>query len=208
MMKISPFHIPVRFFLSFSSLVILIFIWSSFVQSEVQPALVIEEEIIEEIEEIEEITVVNPEKSLGLLEILGRFHPAVVHIPIGWLMMVVIIDLVTFAIGWKDWQQWGIYALAGTVLSFFPAIFTGFLNASSLPHDSPILSLMETHRNLNILVTALCIAALVLRFKKRSALKGGVKWIYLGLIFLSAALLALSGHLGGKMVFGVNYLPF
>ncbi len=162
---------------------------------------------IEEIEELEDIEIVEPQQPPGFLEILGRFHPAVVHIPIGWLMMVVIIDLVTFVVGREDWAEWGFYALGGTVLSFFPAILTGFLKASTLATDSPIFSLMETHRNLNMLVVSLCILAFLVRLGKRNRLEGRVRQLYLGLILLSAALLTISGHIGGEMVFGENYLP-
>lgn len=204
-MKISLLRMPARIFLPFSFMGMLMIVWFLFAIPDVQPATDIEEEIIEEIEEIE---VVVPEKAIGFWEILGRLHPAVVHIPIGWLMMVVIIDMVAFVLGKDEWARLGLYALIGTVLSFFPAIITGLLIASSIPSDSPSLSLMETHRNLNLLVTALCVAALALRIRKRNALEGGPKWSYLGLILLSAALLTLSGHLGGKMVFGENYLPF
>ncbi len=207
-MIISPVPTPVRFYLLIPFLVILVFAGTSSLLSDVQPAPVNEYEIVEEIEEIDEIEVVVSKKAIGFWEILGRLHPAVVHIPIGWLMMVVIIDLVALLLGRDEWASWGLYALIGTVLSFAPAIFTGFLNASSIAPDSPSFSLMETHRNLNLLVSILCVAALMLRIKKRNALEGGSKWTYLGLILLSAVLLALSGHLGGKMVFGENYLPF
>jgi uncharacterized membrane protein len=204
-MRVKRFPKFIRIFILIPSLVILIFAGSSSLRSDVQPDPDVEEEIIEE---LEEITVVVPEKAIGFWEILGRLHPAVVHFPIGWLMMVVIIDMVAFILGKDEWASWGLYVLIGTVLSFAPAIFTGFLNASSLSPDSPSLSLMETHRNLNLLVAVLCAAALVLRIKKGNALEGGSKWSYLGLILISAALLALSGHIGGKMVFGENYLPF
>ena len=43
---------------------------------------------------------------------------------------------------------------------------------------------------------------------RRNRIEGAVKWIYLGLIFVSASLVGLAGHLGGKMVFGESYLPF
>jgi|GEM_PF-863393 len=166
---------------------------------------------IEDIEEIEEITPgdAGEFEAVSVPELLGRLHPAIVHLPIGWLMMVFIIDAVTFVLKKANWEQWGFYALAGTVLSFVPAMTTGFLNADyQLAASADRLELITTHRNLIIAVATICVLAFLIRFSKRHGLVGVHKLIYLGLISAATGLIGLAGHMGGKLVFGVNYLPF
>jgi hypothetical protein len=67
---------------------------------------------------------------------------------------------------------------------------------------------METHRNLNIVSAILCLGALLLGYPKRESLRGPRRWFYIGLLVAAAIIVLIAGHLGGKMVFGENYLPF
>jgi len=163
---------------------------------------------LEDIEEIEEIEEVTEAGTPGFLEYLGRMHPALVHFPIGWLIMLVLIDLGAFVLRLESFEKWGLYVLIGSVLSFVPAIITGLLNASYLQDNASTLTTLAWHRNLNLLMAGLCVVALILRLKYRNRIAGGVKWAYLGLILIASVLMMAAGHMGGKMVFGENYLPF
>jgi uncharacterized membrane protein len=123
--------------------------------------------------------------------------------------MLLIIDTVTFVLKKTSWERWGFYTLTGTILSFVPAMTTGFLNArNQLSSSADRLALITTHRNLIIAMGTICVAAFVLRVSRRAGLTDVSRRVYLCLIYIAAGLIGLAGHLGGKLVFGVDYLPF
>ena len=177
------------------------------------PAEEIEEveeiEEIEEIEEVEAVAVVNAAEGLGLVELIGRLHPALVHLPIAWLLMVLLLDVGTFLFRQENWAGAGLVALCATVASFVPAIVAGLIRASYIPSQDPAyLEMQARHRNLAFVVGGLALVALALRLAKKNQLTGALRWAYLGLIAIAAALVGLVGHEGGKLVFGADFLPF
>jgi uncharacterized membrane protein len=167
-------------------------------------------ESVDDIEEIEEITdfiEVTQEKP-GYFEIFGHLHPAMVHFPLAWMVLLFLVELIAFIENKASWHKAGFYILVITVISFIPAIISGLINASNHPPDTDKLNILLLHRNLNFIVVSLTLIALTLRFLRRKTSLGKLRVVYLALISIATILLLLSGHLGGKMVFGENYLPF
>ncbi len=160
-------------------------------------------EIVEELEFLEEDETVNT--SLSLTALLGRLHPAVVHFPIGWLVLLLIMDSAALVLRKTTLVRWGPFLLGGTVLSMLPAIATGLLRYSAYSQPD---SLALDHRNLIFIMAALCLTALSVRLVKRNDLRGIVRWIYLLLILSATVLILMASHHGGQLVFGEAYLPF
>ena len=144
----------------------------------------------------------------GLLQSLGRFHPALVHIPIGWMVMVFLLDIGAFILKRTELEKCGYYALIATVLSFIPALITGLLNATHEPRMDPEeLSNITMHKHIIFTMAIFAIAALVVRISKRNVLTGKTKLAYLLFILIAVILIAAAGHIGGEIVFGENYFP-
>jgi len=160
-------------------------------------------EIVEELEFLEEDE--TESTSLNLTALLGRLHPAVVHFPIGWLVLLLIMDSTAFVLRKTTLVRWGPFLLGGTVLSMLPAIATGLLRYSAYSEPD---SLALDHRNLIFIMAALCLSALIVRLVKGNDLRGIVRWIYLLLILSATGLILMASHHGGKLVFGEAYLPF
>ena len=160
----------------------------------------------EEIEEVAEVQVAQ--KTPGAWQVLGRMHPAVVHFPIGWLALTFLLDLLAWAFRKADLQKASFHALGATLLSFPPAAISGYLRADELTGASAMPALMAWHRNLNLLAAAICLTAFLLRFWKKNDLQRKARWAYLALLTCALLVLTVGGHLGGKMVFGPDYLPF
>ncbi len=156
---------------------------------------------------MQEVTPVSPPAGGSLL---GRMHPALVHFPIAWVFLLVVAEAAALLTGRDDLSRAGFPLLVLACLSFVPAALTGFLRASSMGDDPAFRALMVPHRNMNVAAAVLCVAALVLRtaLRERFSARGKGRWSYLLLVAGAGALLLVSGHLGGKMVFGPNYLPF
>jgi uncharacterized membrane protein len=165
-------------------------------------------EEIEELDSFDDFEIVEADPEPGLPELAGRMHPALVHFPIGWITLVLLLDLLTFVLGRRELETAGLWVLAFGVLAFIPAAASGLLRADTLTVSAGIYYPVELHRNLAFLVLLICLIALVTRFKSRKNLTGAVQWAYLAMMVAAAGLIGFVGHLGGKMVYGENFLPF
>jgi len=165
-------------------------------------------EEIEELEDFEDFEIVEADTEPGTPELAGRLHPALVHFPIGVITLVLILELVTVVLGRRELEPAGLWVLAFGVLSLIPAAVSGLLRADSMTVSAGIYYPVELHRNLAFLVLFLCLVALAIRFKARNNFAGALRWIYLAIMAVAAGLIGFVGHLGGKMVYGENFLPF
>jgi uncharacterized membrane protein len=147
-------------------------------------------------------------KPTDLGDLVGRFHPALVHFPIAWLVGLAIIDFFGLVRRREEWQRAGIFVLAGTVLSLLPTAATGLLRAAHLPMDAAMHALLVTHRTLNFVVAGLILAAFALRLWRRNSLRGGWRIAYLGLVVAACGAVLLAADFGGRMVYGPDYLPW
>jgi uncharacterized membrane protein len=193
------------------------------------PALAQEVVEIEEAEEVEEVTPTpaatgtaaapsgvaapapTPAPAPGsptTLDYIGRLHPALVHLPIGFLVLVLLLDLLALAAGREGLGPCGLGGLALAVLAAIPAVVTGLIRAAYLPTDAQTVAQIASHRNLALAATAVAAVALVVRLVRRNRFNGGVRWAYLALVLVAAMLIAAAGHNGGKLVFGESFLPF
>lgn len=157
-------------------------------------------ETIEELEMIEEIE--GEQSSSTLTALLGELHPAVIHFPIAWMALLGLLEIINLFRQRPTWHRAGGYLLFLTVLSLIPAVTTGWLQSGRLIFAEPYLSILEWHRNLNFLSTALLLAALLIRPKQLidRCSRSGI--IYLVLVGVTTALVLFSGHLGGRLVHG------
>jgi uncharacterized membrane protein len=163
----------------------------------------------EEVEIIEEVSVTSSDAGGNfLLKIFGRLHPAIVHVPIGWLMLLLLCDLAVLLGKREELRPASLYIHILTLLSFFPALFSGFINAGNNSTEADFLHLMGEHRNLIIAMALLTTIAFAIRCKAKNQLTGKAGYLYLGLIILATLLIGAAGHIGGKMVYGPDYLPF
>lgn len=133
----------------------------------------------------------------NLLLFLGRLHPLVVHLPIGILLLLALLEL---AGCWSRFprlseaQRTAVLA-AGAIASLLAAGL-GWLLAERGDFSG---TLLERHQLLGFLTVAGAIALLVVH---------GLRWrrAYAPLLAATVALLSAAGHYGGAMVHGEDYL--
>lgn len=162
----------------------------------------------EPIEEVQDVSAVEPVAQQGAGSVIGKLHPALVHFPIAWVMLVQVMDLAAIVSRRKEWTTVGLYLLMLACLSFIPAAATGLIRAGAMGKDPEIQNLLTYHRNLNIAAGLICSAGLAVRLAMRNSLQAKWRWVYFLLMWTGGAALFIAGHLGGKMVFGSDYLPF
>jgi uncharacterized membrane protein len=134
----------------------------------------------------------------------GRFHPIVVHLPVGMLALWVLIELGCFSASVEaKWREMAMLtAFATTVGSVLTVMFGIFLaREGGYKGGAYIL-----HQALGIVATFGLIIACFLRVgwmtSERKAWLDGFRFF----LFASAGILGLGAHFGGNMVHGSKYL--
>ena len=130
----------------------------------------------------------------------GRFHPVLVHLPIGFILMGILLE----AIGrWSQekakYHTAVLISLGFGILTGALALVTGFLLANAGQYSQQGIS---SHKWLAI--GTLVVTTIIFFIKKRNkdhvVLKNGI------LLFALFGLLTLTGHNGGGLTHGSNYL--
>ncbi len=166
------------------------------------PAVADQEEQIEVIDDGEMIDTPVPSEELTPLMLIGRFHPPLVHLPIGWATALALADIlvILFAIGGLEKALKILHI--GTVLSFLPAIGSGLLRFQEYAGATEAIDEAIVHRNVMFIAAAIALIGLVLRLKKMN------RYAILFMSLICIGIMTYGAHLGGVMVYGSDYLPF
>lgn len=131
----------------------------------------------------------------------GRFHLLLVHLPIGFILLAAILEGCTFFLKKKkETLHFSIkITLLATFLSSIVTIFLGFLLARGDGYDAEMLA---THKWVGIGFAVFAFAAWLSRsgLIKLSPKVGTV------LIFTSVTMVSFTGHFGGNLTHGSDYL--
>ncbi len=134
---------------------------------------------------------------LGLF--LGRFHPVIVHLPIGFLLLAGLMELLSRKKGFEHLGSAVSFSLFWGALSGVLAVTLGLLLAEAGGYDEDNL---YWHRFLGIVVAVGAVFVYLLK-SGRLSLSGKVYSWVLGVLVL---LVFVTGHLGGVLTHGGNYL--
>jgi uncharacterized membrane protein len=120
-------------------------------------------------------------------------HPMLVAIPIGlWIFSFACDVIRVLGATSPNWQVAAYYTMVGGILGALVAAVPGFIDMLSLPRGLKRIALI--HMSINLTVVTLYVVNLWLR--KHGGLDVAV-WLSL----VAVGLLAISGWLGGKMVY-------
>jgi uncharacterized membrane protein len=136
----------------------------------------------------------------------SKLHPLVIHFPIGWLVLLVLLDFVVLYGSREEWLVPGAYLALVTLLSFVPAMVTGFLRLNE--YQNEILTAGEFHRNIMIAAFVVFVIAFFLRRQFSANQAELFRFAYSGFLLASLGLLIWGANLGGHLVYGDGYLPF
>ena len=129
-----------------------------------------------------------------ITEFVGKFHPLLVHLPIGFFLLAFVLKVISF---WKNKESIDAILPTMLILSFLASAFsslTGFLLSQSGEYD---IEMVDKHQWSGIVFTILI---LVVYFFRNNAKLGLVSWI------VSTILLMIVGHLGGSLTHGEDFL--
>jgi uncharacterized membrane protein len=132
-----------------------------------------------------------------MLEFVGHFHPVLVHLPIGILLMAILLQWMARKKAYTGLQQAVRIALAVGVLAAIASCITGYLLSLSGDYDS---NLVDTHMWLAITLTV--VSAILFWREVRYPLAVMNRALSLVVVVL----LLVAGHLGGSLTHGPGYL--
>ncbi len=134
---------------------------------------------------------------LGLF--FGRFHPLVVHLPIGFLLLAAVFEGLSRFEKYRSLKaavSWSL--LFGAISALFAVIF-GFLISNDRGYDDQVLSF---HQWFGILVMVLSVGLYVLEIGLIKVQQKVMTGVYIVLIIV----ISITGHLGGTLTHGEGYL--
>lgn len=132
---------------------------------------------------------------ISISDFIGRFHPVLVHLPIGILLFAVLLYFLSRREKYKAVMLATGIALFWGMWSAIASAISGFLLSKTAEYEQPLLS---RHQWLGIATAAAAILAWYLHRKQVKY----VQWILLVL----AVLIIVTGHLGGSLTHGSDYL--
>lgn len=128
---------------------------------------------------------------------LGPFHPVLVHLPIGILLLTALFQWLVVREDYKKLEPAiGIALCWGMIFAVLSCI-TGFMLSKTGDYEGELVS---KHQWLGIAVAIVSIAQYYLY--KKSINAGFAKWLAL----VMAVLIVITGHLGGSLTHGSGYL--
>lgn len=132
------------------------------------------------------------------LQVAGRAHPLVLHLPIGVLVLVALMWLFRSKFGGQGVEDLFRFTLHVLSLSAVGTAVAGFILAAEGGYDEGPLF---WHRLLGVTASFMCWALLLLfvHYNRREHLFATMLWT-------SLAVLAAGGHFGGSLTHGAGYL--
>lgn len=150
-----------------------------------------------------ELTLGRVEQAPDVAFFLGRFHPLVVHLPIGFFLLVAMGEAATLLPKLRERVEPALgLLLPVSVFAALAAFLMGQLLA--LEGGFPAQSL-AWHRRL-MLVAVMGMAACWVAFEWQRGKAERARWIYRGAVGATLGVLSLGAHFGGTMTRGEAYL--
>lgn len=136
---------------------------------------------------------------MDLLQFIGRFHPVILHLPIGFLVLGFTMELYD---RWRKSKQFqaaiGFALLLGVIGSIFAAT-TGYLLSLEGGYEE---NLLDWHQWLGISVVVFSV--LLYGLHRKQVTQGNR--LYFPMFVTLNVLLAAAGHYGGSLTHGSNFL--
>lgn len=132
-----------------------------------------------------------------MVSFLGHFHVALVHLPIGILLLALLLQWLARKEKYKALKPAVAFALLVGAISAALSCITGYLLSTTHRYDATLIS---WHLSSAILLT---VVAFTLYVKEKNPKFEVPKNLLVASLFL---LIIITGHLGGSLTHGADYL--
>lgn len=133
----------------------------------------------------------------------GRFHPLVLHLPIGFLVIAFVLEVVSRFRRFRQYRPAvGLVLILGTASAVVAAVL-GYMLSLAGGYDEDILAI---HQWSGILLAIAALLATVLYWQRERTAALWPDKAYLAVLFLMITFLGVAGHYGGSLTHGSDYL--
>lgn len=139
---------------------------------------------------------------------LARVHPVIVHFPVAGVPLALLGFLAWGLTGRAAFAGADLPALVVATLASIAAVITGNMAEDSMRFAPSLHDFVEWHERIGITVMIMLIALCLLRLWRWERAGRRRKWLYGGALAVVTALLAVTGYLGGSLVFGPEHLKW
>jgi uncharacterized membrane protein len=139
------------------------------------------------------------------MALIGRFHPVLVHFPIALIVAAFGCELVSMATRLREWHVAAVANLRiGAVFAVGAAIAGWIFARSPMVDASPSL---EWHRWVGACATLAAAGAALAAHSVPPSVDRSSRsvWVYRATLGSAAALVGVTGHLGGVLVWGTHF---
>lgn len=143
------------------------------------------------------------ERSSDWILFLGRFHPLVLHLPIGFLALAVVMECMARFRRFRHYQApVGFILAVGAALALVTTLL-GLMLAEGGGYDEELLS---SHQWTGIAACVFSITAVALRRIKQE--RASLAWdkLYISSMIMMVITIGVAGHYGGSLTHGSDYL--
>ncbi|MFC0186586.1 Uncharacterized membrane protein [Pseudarcicella hirudinis] len=140
---------------------------------------------------------------LDIITFFGRLHPLIVHLPIGFLLLAVIFDLVSYFPKYQVLKSAVSFTLFAGFCSAVIACIFGYLLSLTGDYDT---TLLRHHKNSGIGIALFSGILFLLTHPKVRLIIPVSSRIFSALSVCLLGLMSYSGHLGGNLTHGSDYL--
>lgn len=133
-----------------------------------------------------------------MIEFIGRLHPAIVHLPIGIFILFIILEFASFSPNRKNWNSVIIPIISIGIFFSLLSLLTGFLLSKEELNNTASVDL---HKWFAVGTTLLFVIYLFLR---KYIINN--RLLYIATLILLTTSIGFTGHLGGSLTHGENYL--
>lgn len=147
-------------------------------------------------------------ESSSLIGFAGKFHPMLTHFPIALILSALLFSILGVVFRTQTFDVVSVYSMYLAALMGIATVILGLAAGSAASYPSFLSEYFDWHRLLGITtgVVTLLTAYAGSRMLRRSS-KGTI-WLYRILLFVNAALVGVTGHLGATLVFGPDHFRF
>src|SRR5712691_3137807 len=139
----------------------------------------------------------------GDMALIGRLHPMLVHFPIGLVLIAAAAEVVAMMTDRREWRTVAVANVRAGAAFGIGAAIAGWRLASSPGIEAT--SSLEWHRWLGAIAAVAVFGAALATAGARGRSPFAL-WVYRITLFWAAALVAVTGHLGGLLVWGADFL--
>ncbi|MFQ5806326.1 MAG: DUF2231 domain-containing protein [Phycisphaerae bacterium] len=140
--------------------------------------------------------------------LLGRLHPFIVHFPVAGIPLALLGYLLWLFSGKQVFAAADLPPLLIATLTAVAAVITGNIAHDHMRFSGSLHEIVERHElaGTTIMILALCLSAF--RLWRWNRLTGGWRWLYGGALLVASGIIAITGYLGGSLVFGPDHFSW